>query len=52
MINPDDNVDDLIEQYPELNTFLMRKGIMCVQCGEVFWGTLKELIQSKNLDVE
>ena len=52
MIRPDDHVDDLLERYPPLNTYLMRKGIMCVQCGEVFWGTIAELIQSKGLDVD
>ena len=52
MIKPDDHVDDLLEKYPALNTYLMRKGIMCVQCGEVFWGTIAELIQSKGMDVD
>lgn len=52
MINPDIHVDDLLERYPELNVFLSRRGIICVQCGEVFWGTLRELIESKGLDVD
>jgi hypothetical protein len=52
LIRPDDHVDDLLDQYPALNTYLMRKSIMCVQCGEVFWGTIAELIQSKGLDVD
>jgi len=52
MIQKDIHVDDLIEKHPELNVFLSRRGIICVQCGEVFWGTLEELVKSKGLDVD
>ncbi len=52
MISPDIHLDDLLEKYPELTVFLSRRGIVCVQCGEVFWGTLRELIESKGLDVD
>jgi len=52
MIRPDIHVDDLLERFPELNLFLSRRGIICVQCGEVFWGTLEELIKSKGKDVD
>ena len=52
MIKADIHVDDLIERYPELNVFLSRRGIICVQCGEIFWGTLEELIKSKGIDVD
>lgn len=47
-----DHVDVLIERYPDLNVFLMERGIFCVQCGEVFWGTLGDLIASKGMDVD
>jgi hypothetical protein len=52
LVNPETHIDDLLEAHPELNVFLSRRGIMCVQCGEVFWGTLRELIESKGLDVD
>ncbi len=52
MIKSDIHVDDLLEKYPELNVFLSRRGIICVQCGEIFWGTLEELIKSKGIDVD
>ncbi len=52
MIKSDIHVDDLLERYPELNVFLSRRGIICVQCGEIFWGTLEELIKSKGIDVD
>lgn len=52
MITADIHVDDLLEKHPELAAFLSRRGIVCIQCGEVFWGTLRELIESKGLDVD
>ena len=51
MIDPGIHVDELIEKYPQLSVFLSRRGVVCVQCGEVFWGTLRELLESKGLDV-
>ncbi len=52
MITASDHVDDLIERFPELNQFLMERGIFCVKCGEVFWGPLGDLISSKGQDAE
>ncbi len=52
MIKADDIVEDLIEKYPELDAFLIRRGIRCVVCGEPVWGTIGELIESKNMDVD
>jgi len=52
LINPEDHVDDILEKYPELATFLAKRGVICVQCGEVFWGTLRELVEQKGKDIE
>ena len=52
MITADDKVEDLLEKYPGINRYLMKRGIVCVQCGEAFWGTLGELIREKNLDID
>lgn len=51
MISPDDRIEDLLEKYPGLNAFLMEYGIVCVLCGEPYWGTLGELIARKQLDL-
>ncbi len=51
-ITTDDTVEDLLAQYPEANRFLMRRGILCVQCGETFWGTLGELMHAKGIETE
>jgi len=52
MISPDDRIEDLLEKHPGLNAFLMEHGIVCVLCGEPYWGTLGELIARKQLDLE
>lgn len=52
MITEDISVEELLEKYPEANTFLFERGIICTRCGEVFWGSLKELVESKGLDTE
>ncbi len=42
-------VEDLVEAYPELIGPLAFKGIVCIVCGEAYWGTLKELAASKGI---
>ena len=50
MITADLHIEELLEKYPQANRFLMKRGIICVQCGETYWGTLGELIREKGLD--
>ena len=52
MIRASDKVDDLLERYPELNKYLMERNIFCLQCGEVYWGALGDLIERSGNDVE
>jgi len=52
MIKSSEYVEDLVKKYPELDAYLMKKGIRCVICGEPVWGTLGELIESKDMDVK
>jgi hypothetical protein len=52
MITADDNVEELLEKYPQANRFLMKRGVICVQCGETYWGKLGDLIDEKGLDKE
>jgi hypothetical protein len=47
----DDYVEDVVRDYPEAVTFLRRWNIVCVQCGEPVWGTLREVIEEKHQDV-
>jgi hypothetical protein len=49
-IHPDINVEALVEEHPEAVGFLAERGIVCIRCGEPYWGTLRELAASKGLD--
>jgi len=42
-------IEDLVQQYPSAVGFLMKKGIICIQCGEPVWGTLAEAAARKNI---
>lgn len=50
-INPGMSVEELVERYPDSVAFLMKEGIVCIRCGEPFWGSLGELIKDKGMDV-
>jgi hypothetical protein len=52
MIKPTDSVEELLEKYPGLNQFLLEKGIVCIKCGEPFWGPLEQIIRNKGMDVD
>lgn len=42
-------VEELINAYPQAVGFLADRGLVCIRCGEPFWGTLRELANSKNM---
>lgn len=48
-ITGDEAVDEILEENPELSAWLSERGIMCTKCGEVFWGSLTMLLESKGL---
>lgn len=52
MVKADLPVDVLLEKYPKSNKWLMQNGIHCTMCGEPVWGTIGELIESKEMDVD
>ncbi len=43
-------VEVLVTAHPAAIVFLAERGVLCVVCGEPFWGTLGELIAQKGLD--
>lgn len=49
-ITADINVEELVVEFPEAIGFLADRGIVCIRCGEPYWGTLRELARTKNLD--
>jgi hypothetical protein len=51
VIKKTDYIEDLLEEYDGINGHLMKKGVVCIKCGEPVWGTLEEAVKAKGLDV-
>jgi hypothetical protein len=41
------SVERLLEEEPGAADWLLQRGIVCLRCGEPFWGTLAELLKNK-----
>ena len=48
-ITTDSNVEEIVEKHPKAVGWLVQHGIICVVCGEPFWGTLGNLMEKKNI---
>lgn len=46
---PDITVEELVRQEPRAAAVLRRFGIICLQCGEPAWGTLRDLAADKGI---
>jgi hypothetical protein len=44
-------VEELVREYPAAVGLLMREHIICIKCGEPYWGTIGDLIKNRSLDV-
>jgi len=42
-------IEDLIQELPESVRILARNDIVCIRCGEPYWGTLRELASEKGI---
>lgn len=51
-ITAETKVDEMVERWPETVSFLLRRGLPCVVCGEPFWGSLRELCKQKGWSEE
>jgi len=49
VISKDTDIEDIVNDYPELVRPLKDYGIACIMCGEPVWGTLKEIAKLKNI---
>jgi len=49
MISKDTDIEDIVNDYPELIGPLKDYGIACIMCGEPVWGTLEEIAKLKNI---
>lgn len=52
MITEDITIEDLVTTIPASVTYLMRKGIKCLACGEPIWGTLGQAAREKGFSNE
>ena len=50
-ISPETTVEDLVRTLPASVRILSRHGLVCIRCGEPYWGTLQQLAAAKG-DVE
>ena len=41
------SIEELVEAIPASVSYLSRKGIKCIACGEPVWGTLEEAAKEK-----
>lgn len=48
-IDPEITIEDLVRQLPEAAAILRRFGIVCIQCGEPVWGTLRQAAAEKGI---
>jgi hypothetical protein len=48
-IDPDISVEELVRLEPRAPALLRRFGIVCIQCGEPVWGSLRELAADKGI---
>ena len=49
MITKDMEIEDLAKDYPKAVGLLLKKGIVCIQCGAPIWGTLEEVALRKGV---
>jgi iron-sulfur cluster repair protein YtfE (RIC family) len=48
-VDPDITIEDLVRQNPDASGILRRFGIVCIECGEPVWGTLRQAAAEKGI---
>jgi hypothetical protein len=51
-ISADVSVEELVEAHPEAIPFLAERGVVCIRCGEPYWGTLRDLMEIKGMGAQ
>jgi len=49
LADPDIPIEELVQILPQAPAILRRFGIVCIQCGEPVWGTLREVAAAKGI---
>lgn len=52
MIEKSISIEELIQILPESVSFLMKRGIKCLACGELIWGTLESAAKEKGFSTQ
>lgn len=52
MIDHKISVEVLLEKHPLAADWLLQRGIVCLRCGEPFWGSIGELLTNKGHSAE
>ncbi len=51
-IRGDMEIEDIIEMYPDTVGPMQEMGVQCMVCGEPVWGTLREKVEEKGLNLQ
>ena len=51
-VTKDIEIEELIDKIPAAVSYLSKKGIRCIMCGEPIWGTLEEAAKEKGFSDE
>ena len=49
-ITTETTIEELVTELPASVSYLMKKGIKCIACGEPIWGTLESAARQKGFD--
>jgi hypothetical protein len=51
-VDGDTSVEELLEHNPALSRVFIRFKVPCLVCGEPFWGTVRELADKHDVDLQ
>uniref|UniRef100_A0A7C6AGY4 DUF1858 domain-containing protein n=1 Tax=candidate division WOR-3 bacterium TaxID=2052148 RepID=A0A7C6AGY4_UNCW3 len=51
MITGESRIEDILRDSPEKARIFVEFGVPCLVCGEPFWGTVRELCERYQVDV-
>ena len=52
IITSDTYIEEIMDIIPDSILYLQKKGIKCIACGEIVWGTLKDAADLKNITAQ
>jgi hypothetical protein len=52
LITRETTLEEIVESKPQSVNFLANKGIRCIVCGEVIWGSIADIADSKGFSIE